>query len=281
MSSQFVIRPTEYNAENIVFTEPKNNKITKKLTSYLLNSNTKTGFGIETPKMTAQFGLSVYDPSGSNGGGDPESFTYSIPLRVDFKPDEPELENESDEIKTQRRFIQYLKDLDQKAIDFGVKYSNLIFKKVYTESQRGVVEALYTPLIKPQVGKDGTKYQDTIKIKLGGNQQRTGPHESMLFFMNREQKVVETWDDLSNIVCKSAKVKAIIQPQIYMIAGKFGLKFRLIQMKVDEVKRITAPVGYAFSDAPDEKVVETTNSSKSNTHADDSDNEAEEVNEEE
>ena len=272
--SSFVSRSNDLNMSNVIFTAPKPNPVTKKLSAAILNGESKKKFYIESPNMIASFGLSVYDPT---NGSDPSSAVHSVPLRVDFKPDEQETETENENTRSQRKFMDFLKGLDAKAIDFGLEHSQLIFKKHYanTPANRGVVEALYSPLVKAQVGKDGTVYPDRIQLKLNANEEKTGPDSRILFFKDTATPVaIESWTQLGEMIPKGANVKVIISPEIYMIPGKFGIKLRLIQMKVPNVQRVGRPQGYAFSDPPlEDAVVEEKKTPKTETHADDSDEE--------
>jgi hypothetical protein len=280
--SSFVSRSNDLNLSNVIFTTPKPNPVTKKLSAAILNSESKKQFYIESPNLIATFGLSIYDPT---NGSDPSSSVYSVPLRVDFKPDEQETETENENTRMQRKFLQFLKGLDEKAIDFGLEFSQQIFKKQYanTPANRGVVEALYSPLVKANVGKDGTQYPDRIQLKLNANDEKTGPDSRILFFKDTATPVaIESWTQLGEMIPKGANVKVIISPQIYIIPGKFGIKLKLIQMKVPNVQRVGRPIGYAFSDPPVEEVVAVVDekkSSKTDTHADDSDEDIEEIEE--
>ena len=280
--SSFVSRSNDLDLSNVIFTTPKLNPATKKLTAAILNGDIKKQYYIESPNLIASFGLSIYDPT---NGSDPSSSVYSVPLRVDFKPDEQESETEPENTRMQRKFLAFLKGLDEKAINFGLENSQLIFKKQYanTPANRGVVEALYSPLVKANIGKDGTQYQDRIQLKLNANEEKTGPNSSYLFFKDTATPIaIESWNQLGEMIPKGASVKVIISPQIYFIPGKFGIKLKLIQMKVPNVQRIGRPIGYAFSDPPleaAETAVVEKKSAKTETHADDSDEEPEEIDE--
>jgi|LauGreDrversion4_2_1035121.scaffolds.fasta_scaffold217282_1 hypothetical protein len=274
----FVIRFDKLNIEDVVFTDPKINPKTKALNAAILNKQTKKGFGIETPNMKAPFGVSAYDPS---DGADETKITYSLPLSVEFKPTEEATDEESVDIKGQRQLIEFLKGMDALMIDYGIKHSQMIFKKTYanTPANRGIVEALYTKAIKDNVGKDGTQYPDRINIKLMRNQAGTGPDDKILFFKESSTPlVIENWKSLSETIPKGSTVKAIIQPQIFFVAGKFGLKVKLIQMKLPNVQRVGRPITYAFSEPPAEEVATVVKKS-SDTHADDSDAEPDTVEE--
>lgn len=270
----FVIRFDNLDINDIVFTDPKINPKTKKLQSGIISAKTKKTFGIETPNMIAPFGLSVYDPT---DGGDPTQASYSLPLRVDYNPNDAESESESAEVKGQRKLIEFMKGLDRKMIDFGIRHSQLIFKKTYadTPANRQVVEALYSSLVKPQVGKDGTVYPDRLNMKLNGNEERSGPDSQILFFKDSSSPIViESWSHLSELIPKGTQVKAIIQPSIFLIAGKFGLKLKLIQMKVPNVQRVGRPMTYAFSEPPAEiEDVKVEKKKTFDSHVNDSDEE--------
>lgn len=277
----FVIRFDKLNIEDVIITDPKINPKTKGLSAAILNKQTKKGFGIETPNLKAPFGVSAYDPS---DGADETKISYSIPLSVEYKPTDAASDDESVEIKGQRQLIDFLKGMDELMIPYGIKHSQMIFKKTYadTPANRGIVEALYTKAIKDNIGKDGTQYSDRINIKLQRNMAGTGPDDKVLFFKESSTPlVIENWKSLTETIPKGCTVKAIIQPQIFFVAGKFGLKVKLIQMKLPNVQRVGRPITYAFSEPPADEAGAGSGPAKkmNDTHADDSDAEPDTVEE--
>lgn len=274
-----VIRTNDLNIATVSFTDIKPNKA-KKPAAYIVKSDDKKTFLIESPPLVASFGLSCYDPAKDTPASDPKNFTYSIPLRVDFKPDDEPTEGESEDVKSQRVFMNFIKGLDEMAIEYIMAHSNEILKK--KTASREVVSALYSPIVKNVPGKDGTIYPDRINIKLSGNEDNSGPNGDYLFFKDTSRPLeISNWSELESLIPKGSRVKVILQPRIVLMPGKFFLKLQLMQMKVPNVQRAARITGYAFSEPPVEDASETVVAvaKKDETHAADSD--AEEVVEEE
>lgn len=281
-----VIRTNDLNIDIIEFTEIKPNKV-KKPSAYIVKKDDKKTFLVETPELVAQFGLSAYDPNKDSATSDPTKINYSIPVRFDFKPDEEPSESDSPAIQSQRQFLDFIKGLDEMAINYIIDHSQEILKKKFAsrEAAHAVASTMYASLVKSSAGKDGTIYSDRINIKLGGNEDNSGPNSDYLFFKETAKPLeIASWTELSELVPKGSRVKMILQPRIILMPGKFFLKLHLMQMKIPNVQRAARITGWAFSDPPSEEVVVSTkvkdeSQVKDETHADDSD--AEEVVEEE
>ncbi len=273
--SAFVVRTNQLDIETVEYTRISNDKKTGKPKAFILNKSTGKTFAVETPELTCQFGPSVWD---AGNGQDPSKVNYSLELRVDYAPESEESEEESEAIKNQRRFMAFIQGLDEMAISYMLENSQELFKKKYpqTDAGREVVRALYSPLVKVQMSKDGnTRYNDKIKLKLNHNEDFSGPDSNLLIFKDSAKPItVESWNQFIEMIPKGTKLKAIVQPQIILMPGKFFLKLKLIQMKIPNVQRVSRPIGYAFSDPVSEQVEESNNANaKTSTHADDSDDE--------
>jgi hypothetical protein len=276
-----VIRTNDLNIDIIEFTEIKPNKV-KKPSAYIVKKDDKKTFLVETPELVAQFGLSAYDPNKDSATSDPTKINYSIPVRFDFKPDDVPSESDSAAIQSQRQFLDFIKGLDEMAINYIIDHSQEILKKKFAsrEAAHAVASTMYASLVKSSAGKDGTIYSDRINIKLGGNEDNSGPNSDYLFFKETAKPLeISSWTELSELVPKGSRVKMILQPRIILMPGKFFLKLHLMQMKIPNVQRAARITGYAFSDAPMEVDEVVAAPAKNDTHADDSD--AEEVVEEE
>lgn len=237
MQNHSVITTKSLDIETIVITTPKLNK-NKQLTAGIINSKTNSAVYIETPNLINPFGLSSFD--GGKVIKDDER-SWSIVLKAQGKGNE-----DQEDINN---LFTYLKALDEKTIDFGITHSQTIFKKKYDESQRSIlVDALYNRCVKPSIGTDGTVYPDKITLKVMKNEAML---PDILVFKDSPSPIeVNSWDLLTNLIPKGTPIKAIIQPRLYIVNGKFGINFRVLQIKLPNIEKVGRPITYAFADAP-------------------------------
>ena len=243
---QSVLTSKTLDIETTVITNPKLNK-NKQLSAGIINSKTRSAVYIETPYLINPFGVSSYD--GGKTITD-EQRTYSISLKATGGQSE-----NNEEIQT---LFNYLKELDEKAIDYGILNSQQIFKKKYEESQRSIlVDLLYNRCVKPSVAADGTVYPDKITLKIMKNDQMKP--DVLVFKDSPTPLEINSWEDLQNIIPKGTAVKAIMQPKLYFVNGKMGINFRVLQIKLPNFEKIGKPITYAFSEQPSESTISTTN----------------------
>jgi len=217
--------------ENVIITDLKPNQ-KKQLSASILNKLTNSALFIETPYLINPFGVSFYD----SGGLKDEQKSYSISLKsVGGNGESPE--------KIQALF-DFFKQLDEKVIQYGIKNSEKIFKKKYDET---LVKAFYNAGIKPsQSDPNGGFYPDKISLKI---MKKEDFSPDLLVFKDSQQPLnLTSWEELQNLIVKGTPVKAIIQPKFYIVNGKFGVNFRVLQMKIPSVQRVSRPITYAFSD---------------------------------
>jgi len=245
---QSVLTAKTLDIETTLITNPKLNK-NKQLSAGIINSKTRSAVYIETPYLINPFGISSYD------GGKTiteEQRTYSISLKAAGGQNE-----NLEEIQT---LFNYLKELDEKAIDYGLIHSQQIFKKKYEESQRSIlVDLLYNRCVKPSVGQDGTVYPDKITLKVMKNEQMKP--DVLVFKDSPTPLEIENWDHLQDIVPKGTAIKVIMQPRLYFVNGKMGINFRVLQIKLPNFEKVGRPITYAFSETP----VETSGEQKAST----------------
>jgi hypothetical protein len=243
---QSVLTSKTLDIETTIITNPKLNK-SKQLSAGIINSKTRSALYIETPYLINPFGVSSYD--GGKTITD-EQRTYSLSLKATGGQSE-----NNEEIQT---LFNYLKELDEKAIDYGIANSQQIFKKKYEESQRSIlVDLLYNRCVKPSVAADGTVYPDKITLKIMKNDQMKP--DVLVFKDSPTPLEINSWDDLQNIIPKGSAVKAIMQPKLYFVNGKMGINFRVLQIKLPNFEKIGKPITYAFSEQPSESTTSTTN----------------------
>lgn len=237
---QSVLTAKSLDIETTLITNPKLNK-NKQLSAGIINSKTRSAVYIETPYLINPFGISSYD--GGKTISDDQR-TYSLSLKASGGQNE-----NAEEIQS---LFNYLKALDEKAIDYGILHSQQIFKKKYEESQRGIlVDLLYNRCVKPSVSADGTVYPDKITLKVMKNEQM---QPDVLVFKDSPTPLeMNSWDTLQNIVPKGTAVKVIMQPRLYFVNGKMGINFRVLQIKLPNFEKVGRPITYAFSETPSEQ----------------------------
>ena len=153
--------------------------------------------------------------------------------------------------------FNYLKQLDEKAIDFAILNSQTIFKKKYEASQRGIlVDLLYNRCVKPSVGKDGTVYPDKMDIKI--NKKEDGSPDILVYKDSPEPVNLSSWSEFQELITKGMPVKVIAQFKIFIIPGSYGMTLRAVQIKIPSVSRVAKPTIYAFADpiVPSDKASE-------------------------
>lgn len=223
-----------------VITNPKLNK-NKQLTAGIINELTRSALYIETPYLVNPFGITSYD-----GGKviSEEQRTWSVTLKALGS----QTENPDDVIK----LFNFLKELDEKAIDYGLLHSLQFFKKKYEQSQRSIlVDLLYNRCIKPSIGSDGTVYPDKITLKIMKNDMMLP--DVLVFKDSPNPLEINSWEALQNLVGKGMPIKVIMQPRLYFVNNKMGINARVLQIKLPNYEKIGRPIKYAFS----EEITET------------------------
>jgi hypothetical protein len=125
------------------------------------------------------------------------------------------------------------------------------------------VEALFTSTVKLSDDKDGNPYPRRINTKIRSQYEKPEKPNVKVYKGSREDINDDdfTFDSFEDIVQKGSFVEAVIQPGLWFISGKFGVTWRIIQMKVHESKPIGPPTESVFSDDEDDDDVETTKTS--------------------
>ena len=236
---QSVLTAKSLDIETTLITNPKLNK-NKQLSAGIINSKTRSAVYIETPYLINPFGISSYD------GGKTiteDQRTYSLSLKA--------AGGQNENTEDIQALFNYLKALDEKAIDYGLLHSQQIFKKKYEESQRSIlVDLLYNRCVKASVGTDGTVYPDKITLKVMKNEQMLP--DVLVFKDSPTPLEINNWDTLQNTIPKGTAIKVIMQPRLYFVNGKMGINFRVLQVKLPNFEKVGRPITYAFSETPTE-----------------------------
>lgn len=278
-----VIKPTEFNANNITGTTPV--KKGDRLQSLLLYNNTP--FLVETPALKVPFGVNRFGEK-SDGSIDASKALGAYSMNMSAQGKDPERQ------PVVKSFFDNLEEMDKVLLKFGIEHSKLIFGKVH--QHEAVVEALFTPTIKRSEDKEGNPYPHRIAPKIPADYDDDTKPSVKVFQDTHEDLNVDgfTFTELKEIVGKGTFVAAILQPRLWFISGKYGITWRVVQMKVHAKKTFGKPTSYAFSDnaSDDEQKVtngelssseteEQTTTQKEDSVAEDSDEDEESEEEEE
>jgi len=224
-----IVKPRNFNVKELKHSDPKVNNYGGKMV-YLNYGGEKQSIILQTPKMRMPYDMSQFKQDNAPADADAK---YSISLAFNNM--------ESDEkIKT---LFDKLTSLDKRLINLGIKNSQKWFKAKHNKE---VIKALYSPIIKyykdKETGEISDKFAPTIKLKLP----RSKDKKFVCQVFNDKREQVE----LESVVGKGALVQTLMKcSSIWFAGGKFGVSWRVEQMKVTPSKRLQ---GYAFEDSDDE-----------------------------
>jgi len=234
-----VIKPTQFNANQITGTVP--NKKGDRLQALLLYDNTP--FLLETPALKVPFGVNRFGEK-SDGSIDASKAlgAYSMNMSAQGKDNTPERQ------AVVKSFFDNLEEMDKVLLKYGIEHSKAIFGKVH--QHEAVVEALFTPTIKRSEDKEGNPYPHRIAPKIPADYDDETKPSVKVFQDTQEDLNVDgfTFTELKEIVGKGTFVAAILQPRLWFISGKYGITWKVVQMKVHAKKTFGKPTSYAFSD---------------------------------
>lgn len=241
-----VITINNLNSKNIVITKLKCDNKSKKYSAIFLNSIGKCSFMFETSIMNVAFEAGYFGEKDTEKNIPEEQRNYSISFRPNNgKPDSPE---HSD------RLMEFLEDLKNLAIDFGIENSNQpIFKKKYEQSHRDImIDTSFEYPFKARLQADGTPYPLVINVKIPKNKETNLPDFLCVTDHNGKIQQIEltSWDVIKSIAHQGAKCRVMLQPILSFINKKMFFTLRLKQMKVYTYDKVTIPKTYAFSDVP-------------------------------
>lgn len=234
-----VIKPTQFNANNVTGTSPV--KKGDRLQALLLYSNTP--FLLETPALKVPFGVNRFGEK-SDGTIDASKAlgAYSMNMSAQAKDNTPE------RLEAVKSFFDNLEEMDAVLLKYGIEHSKAIFGKVH--QHEAVVEALFTPTIKRSEDKEGNPYPHRIAPKIPADYDDETRPNVKVYQDSQEDLNVEgyTFDELKETVGKGTFVAAILQPRLWFISGKYGITWKVVQMKVHAKKTFGKPTSYAFTD---------------------------------
>ena len=172
----------------------------------------KSKFALQTPVMALPYDMSVYDK-----GDYPK---YSIELSFRDMEDNYRIAG----------FYERMEQLDNLILDTAVKNSMKWFGK--KKSNREIMEALYTPIVKrsrdKETGEYDGKYPASIRVKLP------------FWDGKKSYEILSFKDDTAldveqeEVFSKGSKVQAIIKcGGIWVVNGKFGCTWSVEKVRVE------------------------------------------------
>lgn len=227
MSVPQIVRSELFDINKLEFSEPK--KLGHGGNAVYVNYE-GSPLLLQTPSMTLPWSMGKYEKVG-------EETKYSIDLS--FKGMESDSKLES--------FYNVMRGLDERMVKDGVTNSMTWFKKKKLSDD--VVSAFYSPLLKVskdrETGEPDGKYPPVLKVKLPC-------HDGKFGFDAYDNKKCKIEGGMEDVLVKKCDVKCLIQcVGIWFAGGKYGLSWKVMQMKV------TPPAGlhgYSIQDDSEEEV---------------------------
>lgn len=187
--------------------------------SVFINYNKKPLL-LQTPPMKCVFGVKCWPSApGADEGNEKATMELAFSAREDDV------------------FLAKAKAFDAKIVQDCLEKSGMWLKGKYNSAD--VVRALYTPLVRyPKdkfTGEVSNKYPPTIRLALP---RHNGSIVCDAYDLNKQPL------DINTVELKGAQVTAIIQCLgVWIAAGKFGVSWKVVQLRVKPSERIT---GFAF-----------------------------------
>lgn len=252
MSNQ-TIQPQNFDASSIKVTKAKKNT-KNKVVAYIQQGREPVLF--ETYKTKVPFGVTSFNK------GESENKAYSINISAIARTEENQ--GAVDEYYSQ------FEKFDEMMIDWGFENQETLFGG--KKKSREVVEDKYTRIIKRSEKGD---YPPRIAPKITEKYENNTPSGKPKIMLYKEMKdeededeisferqSVDSFEELVSLVPKGSFVKAILQPKIWVVSGRYGVTLTVIQLLVEERKG-GAPTSFAFGGYDKSSVKESSSSSKS------------------
>lgn len=229
-----LVTVNDLDISRISITKPKKNRIGK-LNSYL---NFDGGaFMVETPNLHS-FGVGRFEDKAN------KDIKGAYNLTVTQRSDQ---QAEAD------RFFEFMKGLDEKILDFLIENSTQLMGEEYTQDDRRVVAGMYKKnrLIKPgKLSAEKTPYPSALKLSIATRKSEEDEEDTPIIQIRRGKTNVSvaSFEELCEVIPKNTTVRAIITPRIYFMASVAGIKWTVQAVKIPEVRKMTMPTTFTFSD---------------------------------
>jgi hypothetical protein len=187
---------------------------------------------LQTPSLPSPFGLNVFD--GPNGP------KYDVNLALRGYQENPKV----------KALFNALSALDKYMIDYGQKNSKALFK---AEMSREIVAHSYSPSVKFGKDKEGnqTPYPPNLKLQL--RRKRDSEDFECQFYDGKSKSDPRAAPlkgiPLEEMLPKKVEVTALMQcTGVWFAAGKFGLSWKAVQIRLDSVPQGISGYGFAAED---------------------------------
>lgn len=230
-----IIRTSDFDPAKISFGEAKNTDYGGKqvrLSYTTASGKTVNNVTFQTPKMRSPFG--AFSSQMSEG----DAIKYY--LELSFGGESPLVE------KAHTKFQK----LDELLLEAGIKNSQKWFgkktlsKELAEDKYSGCIRRYKDPETKEYTGK----YPDTFRVKIPKSPD--GRPYVEVYGIDGERVHVESMEELLEYVPKGSYVKAIVQATNVWVTQKYGMGWRLVQLKVYPSGQINT---YSFRDDEDEE----------------------------
>ena len=142
-----------------------------------------------------------------------------------------ELKASEDDSKV-KECLDGLKALEKHVKDYAKKNCLDLFKK--KKMSDDVVDTIFNDFLKPRKDKE-TGEEDTSCIYFKFKYpfvKGSDTNFDVGFFDSKKQEVELTVSNINDIVLKNASVKCVVYPNIYISSGKFGITWKVWQMRL-------------------------------------------------
>jgi hypothetical protein len=236
-----IVNPKNFNKSDIQFSDVKPNNYGGKMV--YINNKSST-FLIQTPEMFIPYGLGENEITDQKTG---EVTGHKYHVNLSFKgidnvgSSDPKVKKNQKKLKDFHKMIQ---DIDDIVLEQACGSKSLQWLK-QKKCSKETAMALYSPMLIKSKDKetqepDG-KYPDTIKGKI---QYWEGVFKTEIYNENKELV------DLKASIVKGTEAKALLQcTGIWFAGGKFGVGWKLVQMKVKVPETLQ---GYSFVESDDD-----------------------------
>jgi hypothetical protein len=251
-----VLKPENFNTDNLNIGEVKDIPNVPGAKMAYLNYNDediKKQLYIQTPLMSAPFGLSKFQSKNKDGSDSNEAPKYSLDLSFLGKEKDDKIKN----------FHTLFKSIDKivKKHGTGLNKNGKWMKKKYDKK---MIEEFYASNIKvPEDNADGTpsKFDPTFKIKVPTTK------EGVINIKMYDKDKKEMDGNPEEIITKGCKAKALIRVKsIWLNDKRFGLSIELVQVIVHPSSKMNT---YGFADSDDENASDEENDKNEEQESDD------------
>lgn len=220
MTSTMITLPKNFTASALTCEDVKTNSLGGKVV--YLKHNEQKKLTMQTPLMSAPFGLSTYT--------DEKTGITKYSLDLSFKGMDADTKIDT--------FHEKMQELDNYILTLAEKNSKEWLGK---KMSREVVEALYRPILKP--AKDPEKYAPTMKLKITNTSKGEMNVEA---YDTKREKV-----NLKQELTQGARVRCIMEcSSIWFVNKQFGVSWRLVQTELHKPDKIS---GFSFMEESDDE----------------------------